>query len=79
MRPERNGMNASRNMRTSARRKARAERGLTPREERFLELVAAWEAAYAAGERPRPPVEAPRVVSLGLPFVGRSPSPPAEE
>lgn len=67
-------MDASRNTLPRSRRGTRAERGLTLREQRLLALIAAWEAAYAAGMRPVEQKKTPRVVSLGLPFVGRPPS-----
>ena len=76
MLPERNGMDASRNTPHRSRRGTRAERGLTLREQRLLALITAWEAAYAAGMRPEERDEPPRIVSLGLPFVGRPPRSP---
>ncbi|MDM8214907.1 hypothetical protein QUW15_01815 [Desulfovibrio piger] len=66
-------MDAPRNTPRRSRRGTRAERGLTLREQRLLALIAAWEAAYVAGMRPEEREEPPRIVSLGLPFVGRPP------
>ena len=58
------------------RRSARAERGLTLREQRLLALITIWEQAYAGGNRPEEREEAPRIVPLGLPFAGRLPQTP---